>query len=380
LYSAAFTKQDEMDMQKQSVFRVLALTAVALTLLTACQPAAVAPAAVEPRPVKLAVVQSAQANKLRQFPALVEPTENARLTFRVAGRLVQLAVRPGQQVERNQLLAQLDPTDFKLKAEQADARYQLAKAQFDRAQKLLTDKLVSRAQYDEIKAQLQVSEADLKTAQTNLSYTEMRAPFSGSIARSLVENHENVAAQQAVLELQLRDMVDLVIQVPEDVIALVRKGVDYQPDVVFDAYPAQRYKAQIKEWDTRADAATNTFKVVFSMPSPKEFNVLSGMTGNVLADLSQLTQHVASGVLVPVSAVFSPATASPTEKAVWVYQPSAEQQNGAVTLRHIKTGELTSQGIVVLDGLTAGEQVVTAGVQHLNEGQQVRPWQRERGL
>lgn len=367
-------------MQKQSGFRVLALTAVALTLLTACQPAAVAPAAVEPRPVKLAVVQSAQASKLRQFPALVEPTENARLTFRVAGRLVQLAVRPGQQVERNQLLAQLDPTDFKLKAEQADARYQLAKAQFDRAQKLLTDKLVSRAQYDEIKAQLQVSEADLKTAQTNLSYTEMRAPFSGSIARSLVENHENVAAQQAVLELQLRDMVDLVIQVPEDVIALVRKGVDYQPDVVFDAYPAQRYKAQIKEWDTRADAATNTFKVVFSMPSPKEFNVLSGMTANVLADLSQLTQHVASGVLVPVSAVFSPATASPTEKAVWVYQPSAEQQNGAVKLRQIKTGELTSQGIVVLDGLAAGEQVVTAGVQHLNEGQQVRPWQRERGL
>lgn len=367
-------------MQKQSGYLVAFSVTLAVMMLAGCQPAVVAPPAADPRPVKLALVESTQASKIRQFPALVEPTENARLTFRVAGRLVKLAVRPGQQVERDQLLAQLDPTDFKLKAEQADARYQLAKAQFERAQKLLADKLVSRAQYDEIKAQLQVSEADLKTAQTNLSYTEMRAPFTGSIARLLVENHENVAAQQAVLELQLRDMVDVVIQVPEDVIALVRKGVDYQPDVVFDAFPSQRYQARIKEWDTRADAATNSFKVVFSMPVPKEFNVLSGMTANVLADLSQFTQQTAAGVLVPASAVFSPEQGPAAQKAVWVYQAAAGDSHGAVQLRPVKTGPITSGGIVVVEGLASGEQVVSAGVQHLSEGQQVRPWQRERGL
>jgi len=367
-------------MRHLSVLKGLGLAGIASFALLACKPATPPAVTDQVRPVKLATVQDINAHKIRQFPALVEPTENARLTFRVPGRLVQLAIRPGQQVERNQLLAQLDPTDFRLKADQASARYQLAKAQFERAEKLLRDKLVSKAQYDEIRAQLQVAEADLKTAQTNLSYTEMRAPFAGSIARLLVENHENLAAQQAVLELQLRDMIDLVIQVPEDVIALVKRGVDYQPEVIFDAYPAKKYLAQIKEWDTRADPATNSFKVVFSMPAPSEFNVLSGMTANVLADLSALTDSRQRGVLVPASAVFSPASGPKEQKAVWVYTADASQDHGSVALRVVEVGQLTSAGIEILSGLQGGEQVVTAGVQHLQANQQVRPWQRERGL
>ncbi|MBP8227559.1 MAG: efflux RND transporter periplasmic adaptor subunit [Pararheinheimera sp.] len=328
------------------------------------------------RPVKLHQVQDGQQKLIRQFPAIVEPTENARLTFRVSGKLTQFSIRPGQDVRKGDVLARLDATDFKLKVEQAQARYQLSKAQFDRAASLIGQKLVSQAMYDEAKAQLQVAEADLKTAQTNLSYTEMVAPFSGIVSRSLVENHENVAAQQAILELQLKGMVDVVIQVPEDVIALVKKDISYQPDVIFDSYPSLSYKASIKEWDTRADSATNSFKVVFSMPAPEEFNVLSGMTANVVADMSQLMRAQASAVVVPATAVFA-ANDQPvdaTERFVWVYS------EGRVNRRAVTVGRLTEQGIEVLAGLAAGDQIVTAGVNQLTENQQVRPWQRERGL
>jgi len=330
------------------------------------------------RPVKLFQVADATAKKIRQFPAVVEPTENARLTFRVSGKLTQFAIRPGQEVSKGQVLGLLDQTDFKLKVEQTRARYQLAKAQFDRAASLIGQKLVSQAMYDEAKAQLQIAEADLKTAETNLTYTELVAPFSGIVSRTLVENHENVAAQQAILELQLKGMVDVVIQVPEDVIALVKKDLHYQPDVVFDSYPSLSFKASIKEWDTRADSATNSFKVVFSMPAPAEFNVLSGMTANLIADISALVKHSRSGVLIPASAVFSANEQAPEqdEKMVWVYLPD----QGLVQRRAVTVGHLTDQGVEVLSGLTAGEQVVTAGVYQLTEGQKVRPWQRERGL
>lgn len=330
------------------------------------------------RPVKLFEIADQQQGNIRQFPAVVEPTENARLTFRVSGKLTEFTVRPGQEVKKGQLLARLDATDFKLKVDQAQARYQLAKAQYDRAASLIGQKLVPQANFDEAKAQLQVAEADLKTSQTNLTYTELIAPFSGTVSRSLVENHENVAAQQAILELQLRDMVDVVIQVPEDVIALVKKDVRYQPDVVFDSYPSLRYKATIKEWDTRADTATNSFKVVFSMPTPDEFNVLSGMTANVIADLSKFTTLAQNALLVPATAVFAAPdqpVAAP-ERFVWVYLPDPQQ----VERRAVTTGRLTAQGIEILSGLQSGEQVVTAGTQQLQQGQKVRPWQRERGL
>lgn len=366
-------------MEQLGMGKKLNIAAFLLALpLLGCQKAAEQAPAEVIRPVKLHQVSDHQNQTIRQFPALVEPTENARLTFRVSGKLTELNVRPGQEVNKGQLLARLDATDFKLKVEQAQARYQLSKAQFDRANSLIGQKLVSQAMFDEAKAQLQVADADLKTSQTNLSYTEMLAPFSGTVSRSLVENHENVQAQQAVLELQLRDMVDVVIQVPEDVIALVKKDVSYQPEVVFDSYPAHKYKASIKEWDTRADPATNSFKVVFSMATPKEFNVLSGMTANVIADLSQFTRLPDTVLQVPATAVFAAndKNLDSNERFVWVYQSATQQ----VERRAVTTGKLTSEGIEVLSGVAVGEQVVTAGTQQLQQGQKVRPWQRERGL
>jgi len=361
------------------MFRNLVVpTLLVLSGLQGCSKAVEPVTEVVARPVKLFQISEQQQGNIRQFPAVVEPTENARLTFRVSGKLTELKVRPGQEVKKGQVLARLDATDFRLKLDQAQARFQLAKAQYDRAASLIGQKLVPQATFDEAKAQLQVAEADLKTSQTNLTYTELIAPFSGTVSRSLVENHENVAAQQAILELQLRDMVDVVIQVPEDVIATVKKDVPYQPDVVFDSYPSLSFKASIKEWDTRADPATNSFKVVFSMPTPAEFNVLSGMTANVIADLSQFTSLSQHHIQVPATAVFAAADqpVNAAERFVWVYIPELQQ----VERRAVTTGRLTAQGIEILSGLQSGEQVVTAGTQQLQQGQKVRPWQRERGL
>ena len=83
--------------------------------LVACSKAPETSSEVVVRPVKLFQITDQQSGAIRQFPALVEPTENARLTFRVAGKLTALEVRPGQNVSRGQLLARLDQTDFNLK-------------------------------------------------------------------------------------------------------------------------------------------------------------------------------------------------------------------------------------------------------------------------
>ncbi|SNY43980.1 RND family efflux transporter, MFP subunit [Arsukibacterium tuosuense] len=330
------------------------------------------------RPVKLHQVGSDGGGAVRQFPAVVEPTVRANLTFRVSGKLVQLMARPGQQVQKGELLARLDDTDFKLKLDQARARYDLAQTQFVRAEQLIAQKLVSQAVFDEAKAQLQVAQADLSTAETALSYTRLQAPFAGIISRLLVDNHENIAAQQPIMELQVRDQVDVVIQVPEDVISNVRKDFDYQPEVVFDSHPMYRYRARIREWDTRADPATNSFKVVFSMATPTEFNVLSGMTANVIAEVSKINAAYVDALFIPASAIFLPddATLDSQQSYVWVYNPDT----GQVQRREITVSSLTSAGAAITSGLALDEQIVIAGVHHLSEGQQVRPWVRERGL
>lgn len=350
------------------------LLCAVLTTAVACSKQETSPqTAPLARPVKLFEVSDGSARLIRQFPALVEPAENARLTFRVPGKLNQFSIRPGQEVKQGEVLGRLDPTDFLLRVEQAKARYQLTQAQYDRVASLIETKMVSKAMYDEAKAQLQVAQADYKTAQTNLSYTQLVAPFAGMVSRTLVENHENVAAQQPILELQQKGMLDVIIQVPEDVIALVKKTADYEAKVEFDAYQGQHFHAKVKEWDTRADAATNSFKVVLSLPTPTEFNALSGMTANVIADLSAFVEAKSTAFFIPASAVFQSA-----DKAhqVWVYN----DKEGQVNLRAVSVGRLTQQGLEITKGLEAGEQIVVAGVHQLSDAQPVRPWQRERGL
>src|SRR5690554_504113 len=154
------------------------------------------------RPVMLAQVESGAPQQTRRFPGTVAATQTANLTFRIGGELTMLAARPGQTVTEGQVIAKLDPTDYALAVEQAEARAELAKAQFSRTQQLLRDGIISQAEFDQAKAEQQMARASLNSARTNLSYTELRAPFAGVVATLHVEPYENIAPQQPVLTLQ----------------------------------------------------------------------------------------------------------------------------------------------------------------------------------
>jgi len=326
------------------------------------------------RPVKLVDVRDLAGPRIRRFPAEVEATEDAALTFRISGQLVDLPVRPGQEVKEGDVLAKLDTADFEVQLQQAQANYELSKSQFERSQQLRDKNLISQSQYEQAQAQLRVAEANLVAANNNLKYTMLKAPFSGSIARLYVENYENVIAKQTILDLQVRSSVDVVIQVPEDFIARVKKGVSYQPDVTFDSYPEYSYKLDVKEWDTKADSSTNSYRVAFTMPTPTEFNVLSGMTASVSMDITKVTNMEFGTLVVPNEAVFSEPN-QPNTFYVWTLSRESKAVKTPVSL-----GELTSQGFIVKSGIELGEKVIAAGVHQVQEGMLVHPWNRERGL
>lgn len=361
---------------------ILALTIGAATLLSACSKPPVE--SVEPplRPVKLITVGSEQASDIRRFPAVVAATQTADLTFRVGGELVEIPWRPGHEVAQGDLIAALDPTDYQLTAEQARARAELAQAQYDRIAQLANQNIISRSQFDEAKAELQVARANLNTAETNLSYTGLHAPFAGVIANLHVELFENVGPQQPVITLHVDDMVDVSIQVPEQLFSQVRRDLNYQPDIVFENLPGQTFSGQVREWDRIADPATNTYRVVFTLPKPETGNILPGMTATVLIDRSLVLPELIGAIQIPVAAVFTPANTelASNVRVIWVYQPAANGNQGTLSARQVTVGSASSNAITILDGLQLGEHIVIAGVHQLAEGQRVRPWVRERGL
>lgn len=330
------------------------------------------------RPAKIFEVKDSGLQLIRTFPAAVEPHQGSLLAFRVSGELQELNVLAGQEVKKGQLLAKLDPEDFLLQLDDRKARFELAKSQFARMQTLLASKQVSPSQFDQAKADTLIAESELKKAQSNLEYSQLRAPFAGSVSQLYVENYENVVAKQSILFLQNQDLLDVTIQVPEGIIARVQKDTNYQPSVTFDSYADQSYLLTVKEWDTKADPATLTYKVVFSLPKPADFNLLPGMTGTVKIDLSKVTSVESSGLIVPVEAVFSPSDnkLDADNRYVWLYNDA----NGSISKTKVTVGNIYNSGIEILTGLKPGDKVVTAGGHYLREGMRVRPWTRERGL
>jgi RND family efflux transporter MFP subunit len=330
------------------------------------------------RPAKIFLVTDPASQSFRNFPAEVEANADSKLAFRVSGQIIEFPVKAGNDVKEGQLLARLDPKDFKLRLDDRQARYALAKSQFERAESLLERKLAAQSSFDEAKANLSVTLAALDAAKADLEYTYLRAPFAGSIARVMVEKHENIQAKQTILGLQTRDLVDISIQMPESIVSRVKKDSQYQPTVIFDSHPDQEFLVTVKEWNTQADPSTLTYKVVFSLPTPESFNVLPGMTATIRIDLSKVTDFSLDGFLLPVGAVFAAEDVPLSSRMRHVWK--VDLQSMKVSRAEVTVGEIKSQGIEVLSGIQPGDQVVSAGVHFLSEGMQIRPWNREQGL
>jgi len=303
----------------------------------------------------------------RSFPGRARAVQEANLAFDVSGTLNKRVVKVGDVVKKGQLLASLDPEDYRSKFNAASAELNRTKANFMRAEELIKGHHISEAEYDKIKANYQVATANLETARKALSNTELKAPFDGRISELFVKNFVAVTGKQKIARLVDSTKIEMVIDIPEILISSVPETGKVL--VSFDAFPDQDIIASIKEIGAEASETTRTYPVTLIMDQPEGFSILPGMAGEARADPSQFTEEMKKqrrGIQIPLAAVFSPDASE--QSYVWV----VDEQAGSVNRRAVTTGALKSTGIVIESGLTEGEWVAVAGIHRLREGQQVR--------
>ncbi|MEM8561291.1 MAG: efflux RND transporter periplasmic adaptor subunit [Pseudomonadota bacterium] len=329
------------------------------------------------RPVKVFVVESAIANSIRTFPGTVDADQSAELAFRVGGLVQDIFVREGDMVEPGQVLARLDPTDYKLIEEDRKATFDNAKANFERAQELVADGNISRMDFDTMEANFRTSSAALSQAQKDLEYTILNSPFRGLIAERLVEKFEEVIAKQAIFVLQDIAKLEVIINVPESVVRMVASEAPINSGNVrqdgeikkvsavasFEGQTGQRFDLVPKEVATKADPQTQTFRATFSMDAPTSFTVLPGMTATVTLDFTQVLGEQKSK-WVPVRAVQADEALAPR---VWVLNP----EDMTVSSRDVEIGRLSGGSIEILNGLSGGDEIIAVGAPYLAEGMRV---------
>lgn len=327
------------------------------------------------QPVKLFTVDSMTKGRLRHYPGKVVATEGSELAFRVSGQLEKFAVRAGEEVKKGQLLAALDPADFRNQLADRQAQYDLANSQYQRSISLHERGVISESQFDELKARRLQAQAALSLARDNVNYTRLKAPYAGTVARTYVENFQFVQAKEPILYLQGNKDIDIEFAVSERFFTNLREGgEDYQPDVRFEGAPDKVFKASYKEHEASADDRTQTYIITLTMANPEGIVVLPGMSVDVAIDLTQIMRKASTWPQVPVEGVFN--KDGEDGAYVWRFDPQANVVNAvAVTL-----GQVVGDGVEITAGLDAGDRIVSAGVHHLKEGQAVRELVKERGL
>ena len=248
---------------------------------------------------------------------------------------------------------------------QAMARADLAAAE----QELSVAQAGARPEEIEAKeAEIRSLEAEVDAAKLRLSYTELRAPFSGIVSSRSVDNFQEVRAKQTVFTLDDLSVVDVLVEVPESLMAPIRSPGTYVVFAEFAPAPGKRYPLTLKEYATRGDPRTLTYQVTFQMPQLKEkINILPGMTANVVAEPKK---GAALPIVIPAVAVFSQQGGSPH---VWVVRPEAL----TVHLRKVKTGDMVeADGIEIVEGLERGETIVVSAVSQLREGMKVQRFEK----
>jgi RND family efflux transporter MFP subunit len=317
------------------------------------------------RPIAAIKVGKVQEITGRKFPGRAKATQEADLAFDVDGKLIERPVDIGDVVKQGGVIARLNPREFKARVKSTKAKLVKVKRNLARGKQLVEKEFISQFEYDRLVAAVDMADAELDIAQKALADSVMMAPFDGHIANLYVENYTAVLSKKVIARLLDTTQIEMVIQIPENLISKVPYIEDIH--VVFDSFPDVALPATIKEVSNEASQTTRTYPVTLIMQQVDGVEILPGMAGNASGTLVMPgASDAIKKLVIPVYAIFTPDTEK--QDHVWVI----DKDSGSVQMRVVKTGQLIQSGLEILDGLQAGEWIAVAGVHTLREGQKVR--------
>jgi RND family efflux transporter MFP subunit len=347
------------------IYSKFTLTLFCIIALTGCEKNNVELTSEKIQVIKQFVVAPQILSGQRSFPAVVQAHKRADLSFGVPGKVTEIYFKEGVDAKRGQVIARLDNSDFLNVLNDRKANYKRAKADLERSTEMLGKGFISKTEHERLKAQLASEEAALNQAQLNLEYTEIKAPFDGTLSRRYIERFEEVQAKQMVFNFADTSALVLIVDIPENLVQQYNHGnIEVTSYALFSTSSDKHFPITFKEFSTKADAQTQTFQASFSMNQPDDLIVLPGMTATVVLSVELKTEN-STRFVVPLSAVVG---SSDLNTQVWVVNPETMQ----VSAKKVKVGRLGQKNIEIISGVENKDILVASGANYLREGQIVR--------
>lgn len=317
------------------------------------------------RPVKAVQVMSASDQFSKGFPSISQETREVELSFRISGPLVYLNAEVGRAFKKGELIAEVDPRDFKINLAAKEGRMNQAKAEEQRYKNLYKKGSVSKNEYDIKLAAYLEANSGYEDAVNALKDTKLYAPFAGYIGKKLIENFQDVRAKETILTALDISQLEVLTHIPENLAIYYPQFKSY--NVQFDAYPDKVFEATLKEAGKTPEPAGYPLTLILDYETGvnPDFRIAPGFTCRV--DVILENELGNETYIIPVTAVFE----GDTDKgaSVWILDKKAN----TISKKSVQVGSLISNNAIEINnGLTPGEWVVSAGVHQLVEGQKVK--------
>jgi membrane fusion protein (multidrug efflux system) len=307
-----------------------------------------------PTPVEVVVVQPTSVQEDLQAVGSLRSNESVVLRPEVSGRIATIGFRDGQVVKKGQLLVGLDATLNEAEVAQYRAEYDLALSNLKRSEDLARQKFISSSAQETAASNAQVAEARLKLAQARLSKMKIVAPFDGIVGIRGVSLGDYVKDGTDLVNVEDVRILKVDFRLPERSLGQIRQGQDVE--VVADALPNERWQGQIEAINPRVDANGRSLELRGRLDNASG-KLRPGMFVRVRVIVGER-----NGLLVPEEAIV------PQGDAFYVYKVV----EGAAKRVPVKIGVRRDAKVEIVEGIAAGDQVVTAGMRLSRDGQPVR--------
>lgn len=289
----------------------------------------------------------------------IEPNQGVTLSSEASGVIRKIAFASGTQIEDDQLLVSLDSSVEKANLKSAQAKLPAAKAKYKRYKGLFAKGSISKESYDDAEANFFSLSADIESLKAAIERREIRAPFAGIIGIRKVYLGQYLQAGDEIVRLEDTSVMRLNFTVPQTDIS--RISIDQAIDIFVDAYPDQPFQGTISAIEPAVSIQSGLIRVQADIPNSDGL-LRSGMFARANIILPALTDQIA---LQQTAITF-------TLYGDNVYIISEEDGVKRVKQQVVKIGERTKDKAHILEGVKAGDMVVTSGQVRLSNGAKVK--------
>lgn len=281
--------------------------------------------------------------------------ESVTLRPEVAGRITEIGFTEGQPIEKGQKLFQIDDRMARAELKQAESNLKLARLNYDRFRKLSSTGAATKLRYDEAQAELGVNQANADLARTKVDYSRITAPFDGVVGLRNVSPGDYVNVGQDLANFVSYDPMKVNFTIPETQMSKLQVGQEI--DITVEAVPGETFRGKVYALDPQLDVGGRAVALRATIP-----NQDNKLKPGFFARVQLILERNENAIVVPENAIVPQGN----QKYVYVVQADDTVQLVPVTLGQRLQGE-----VEVVEGVKAGDVIVTSGQIKLGPGAKI---------